>query len=441
MKIKNRIPIRILTALVAVLLSLLCFAPTILAAESASISLNAWDRSEALNFSFQNIVPGDSEMKEYAIKIMDKKAVHIQFSVICESDNKLADGLYIKVATNGEASYDGPLSKIGILTYTLPTKGQQTVIYNITIYMPTTATSEYAGLSLNTNLKWTITREDAPPKPPVETTTAATTTPAETTTGTTSTEITTPIVTTPTETTTPIATTPAETTTVMTTAETTAETTMVIIPIETTTAETTTLPLEPPTSEHRCKCCIGYYFPFSCNFRFNGGDHCDLFWCCNRDLGIGCWCPWCWIIPLIIIIIIILIIILLLCRKRFGDYCDDWIEKIEEDKENPIDPITLEKHKNAVDNHIKPQFGKVFPKKLTPEMMQEFTEYLQTASFMDITMIDTLVTLGKVLDYCHEKIGKKFPDVSPVLPMPKSPTQNQAAEQPNNEGGDDLGNE
>lgn len=429
MKIKNRIPIRILSALVAVLLSLLCFSPTILAAGDASISLNAWDRSEALNFSFRNIVPGDSEMKEYAVKISDIKASDVQFRANCPIGNTLADALCIKVLTNGDAIYDGPLSKMGVLSYHLPAGRPQTVLYNVTIYMPTTATSDYAGLTLEFGFSWSIARRSDPVLPPVptETTAMSPITTMETTTETTTAETTTEII-----------------TEITTTETTTAETTTVIVPIETTTegtTETTMLPLEPPTSEHCCECCIGYYFPFSCNFRLNGGDHCDLFWCCNSDLGIRCWCPWCWIIPLIIIIIIILIIILLLCRKRFGDYCDDWIEKIEEDKENPIDPITLEKHKNVVDNHIKPQLGKVFPKKLTPEMMQEFTEYLQTASFIDITMIDTLVTLGKVLDYCHEKIGKKFPDVSPVLPMPKAPTQDQTAEQPNNEGGADLGNE
>jgi hypothetical protein len=302
MKIKNRMPTRILSALVAALLSLLCFSPTILAAGEASISLNAWDRSETLNFSFRNMVPGDSEMKEYAVKISDIKASDVQFRTNCPTDNALADVLCIKVQINGNAIYDGSVSEMETLSYHLPAGRPQTVLYNVTIYMPTTVTSDYAGLTLNFGFSWSIARRPEPVLPPVPTATTATTavTTAETTT----------------ETTTEIPTTETTTAETITAETTTTETTTIIIPIETTTAETTTLPLEPPTSEHCCECCVGYYFPFSCNFRFNGGDHCDLFWCCNQYLGIGCWCPWCWIIPLVILIVLIVVIRKLMKKRK-----------------------------------------------------------------------------------------------------------------------------
>ncbi len=386
MKIKNRIPTRILSALVAALLSLLCFSPTILAAGEASISLNAWDRSEALNFSFRNIVPGDSEMKEYAVKISDIKASDVQFRANCPIGNTLADALCIKVLTNGDAIYDGPLSKMGMLSYHLPAGRPQTVLYNVTIYMPTTVTSDYAGLTLNFGFSWSIARRPEPVLPPVPTETTATSpiTTMETTTETTTAETTTEII------------------TEITTTETTAtETTTVIVPIETTTeetTETTMLPLEPPTSEHCCECCVGYYFPFSCNFRLNGGDHCDLFWCCNEELGIGCWCPWCWILP---ILLALLLLLRSLFKKRFGAYCDNWIEQME--RVMIIDSITLEKHKNAVDRHIKPQFGRILPKKLTPQMTLKFEEYLKTARLDGITPEEVRLTWNEVLDYCHKQ--------------------------------------
>lgn len=319
MKIKNRIPTRILSALIAVLLSLLCFSPTILAAGEASISLNAWDRSETLNFSFRNMVPGDSEMKEYAVKISDIKASDVQFRTNCPTDNALADVLCIKVQINGNDIYDGSVSEMETLSYHLPAGRPQTVLYNVTIYMPTTVTSDYAGLTLNFGFSWSIARRPEPVLPPVPTATTATTavTTAETTAETTTAE-----------TTTPLATTPVETTTAETTSETTTETTTVIIPTDTTATEETmeTSPTPSDSIAHGicCECCVGYYFPFSCNFRLIGGNHCDLFWCCNRALGIGCWCPWCWIIPLVILIVLTIVILKLMKkRKKEEDEADE----------------------------------------------------------------------------------------------------------------------
>jgi hypothetical protein len=71
------------------------------------------------------------------------------------------------------------------------------------------------------------------------------------------------------------------------------------------------------------------YFPWSCNFRFIPGDECELPWCCREDLGLSCWCPWCWIIPVLILIILDLILILAIAHKIL----DDDKNKVEEDDE------------------------------------------------------------------------------------------------------------
>lgn len=321
--------IRVLSVLTAVLLLLTCLAPTILAAGTESLKLWAWDRKDTLSFDFQNMLPGDSEYKTYEITVSYKKATNLIYSIkIDEGGEKLAEVLRVEVSVDDKIVYDGLMKDMTPVIHNLSGNAPWKVLFKVRVYLDTSVGNEYMGKTLSADFKWEIssggssgsdeTTSSKKPNWPVIWPTSATKPTTATTTVATTTETTT------TETTTE-ATTTETTTTETTTVETTTEETTT----EATTTETTTEPPRPPIPPKPCCECKHVYFPWSCNFRFIPGNRCELPWCCREDLGLRCWCPWCWIIPVLILIILDLILILAIAHKIL----DDDKNKVEEDDE------------------------------------------------------------------------------------------------------------
>ena len=337
---------RLAVALIAVLIFICCFSNSVLAASGEKVTLGLWNRVENLAFQMTNMVPGDSETKEYAIAINDKRAVSLQFSIeLSESDKMLADVLHIQVEQDDNILYGGMLAEMPALTVKLAMKIPQTVNFRITVSLDTSVGNEYMGQTLSADFNWSIKREPEELEPIVETSITTHTTLVESTTASSSTESSEQTTADSSSTEIVIEQT-SETAVEQTTTESSVmETTMESSIKETTTASSTT---ETTTDEigfyeetttnvapfapmnYCCECCIGYRFPYSCNFgNFREGDiGCDLPWCCAGNNE--CWCPWCWIIPLIILIVFIIIVIIVI-RKL--------VKKSKEDEEEGVENV------------------------------------------------------------------------------------------------------
>ena len=309
---RNRQLIRFFLILIVATMIFTCFSPMVFAESKNSVKLTSWNRTNSINFDIQNMLPGDSETKEYAITVSDEKAIAITMQVTLETPAaKLGEVLAIKVESNGIVLYDGLMRDMVSVSQNIDGQNLQDIIYKVTVFLDESVTNEYMGFSLEATFTWLLERSPSTPISPTET--AQTTSRVEATTETTIAEATTEITTTETTTETTESL-PIETTTETTTLEST--------PVETTTDTTTeTDPfVEPPI--YCCDCCVGYKFPYSCNFGdFDEGDvGCDLPWCCAG--GNACHCPWCWIVPLIILIALftaVIIVIRKLVKKAKAD--------------------------------------------------------------------------------------------------------------------------
>ena len=301
---------RILCLTIIALIFSFCFPFTALAANETeeAIKLSAWSRTENLAFQMKNMVPGDTETKDYRITVSDKQAVSLSFYMDMDAENnRLADVLRIKVELVDAIVYDGTFAEMPPLKNDITGKFPQEFHYRITVSLDTSVGNEYMGKSFSANFNWAIARDPNPPVTPPETTTETTTvetTPAETTTVETTATETTPVETTTAETTTvetttaatttattttsttrPIATKPIATTVETTTVETTTvettteETTTETTTAETTTEETTTTETVPPitietTTEINCELTkvyilinTSFHFSFCCDDR------------------------------------------------------------------------------------------------------------------------------------------------------------------------------
>jgi hypothetical protein len=301
-------------------------------------------------FKVSNMLPGDSETKEYKIKIKNRNAKLLMFEMaVVKSEASLPEEyileseLLFTVKADGVTLCEDVCAKdMQVLSYEVRNGvSEQEVAFAITATLPTSAGNECAGKSLKLDFKWTLGADpvdttttqkpetETPPSPPGPIDTdPVETDPVETD----------PIVTDPVETdpidTDPIDTDPVETDPIDTDPIDTD-------PVETDPIETdppVTLPIiDPPHPPHG-----GVFY---C------GEHCffcgfwsDLFdidvrsivcrfvtWLFGSDEFI-CVCPWgCFIIPLIIIVGIAILIIWLLKRKK---------KEVEEKAADEINNIT-----------------------------------------------------------------------------------------------------
>ena len=168
---------RFVAALLAVLLLVCCFSSSVFAASNEQFTLSAWDRAENLAFQMTNMVPGDSETKEYAVKINDKRAVSLRFSVESKgADKSLADVLHIKVEQGNDILYDGMLAEMSELAVRLAKEMPQTLKFRITVSLDTSVGNEYMGKTFSADFNWSIIRQPYTPSSSIETTVATHTT-------------------------------------------------------------------------------------------------------------------------------------------------------------------------------------------------------------------------------------------------------------------------
>ena len=161
---------------------------TVLASTSTTTSdkltLSFWTGyNGSKSFKLENMMPGDTQTREYTVTIKTKNAQKVYFEIkdlketkVIANDNpaRLADTLLITVTANGTRLYSGVLGKMPQLSFNVTKNvATQTVNFKITITLPASAGNEVAGKRVAADFYWTLEEstpvETDPPKPPIVT--------------------------------------------------------------------------------------------------------------------------------------------------------------------------------------------------------------------------------------------------------------------------------
>ncbi len=119
-------------------------------------------------FKVHNMLPGDTEVKYFAVKVNHHKNVDVFFNAeVTEQTKNLANVLNIKVThlENGNVIYNGSFNEMNIDGYSelfATNSSTETVAYyKIEVSLPTSTGNEYQAASLMTDFNWYVKDTDA----------------------------------------------------------------------------------------------------------------------------------------------------------------------------------------------------------------------------------------------------------------------------------------
>ncbi len=131
--------------------------------KAAVIALYKGQPTDNEKFQAQNMLPGDSETKYFAVKVSHHADVTVSFrAAVTEQTKQLADVLHIKVThlENGKVIYDGTFADMapeGCGEAFAATQSTETVAYyKIEVSLPTSAGNEYQAAKLMADFTWTV---------------------------------------------------------------------------------------------------------------------------------------------------------------------------------------------------------------------------------------------------------------------------------------------
>ena len=145
---------RTLTLLLAISL-FFCVSTTALAA----------DQVTGVPFNVSNMFPGDSVAEKYTVTVRHRDPLTLYFGIdIPATDNKLAEVLHVKVVlpSRNLTLYDGLMKDIPAdgVPVVLP-RGENKMVYAITVTLPTSAGNEYMNRNLTVDLLWWYAQESS----------------------------------------------------------------------------------------------------------------------------------------------------------------------------------------------------------------------------------------------------------------------------------------
>ena len=143
------------TALLLAIALFFCVSTTALAA----------DQVTGVPFTVPNMFPGDSVAEDYTVTVRHRDPLTLYFGIdIPNVDNKLAEVLHVKVVlpSRNLTLYDGLMKDIPAdgVPVVLP-KGENKMVYAITVTLPTSADNEYRNLDLTVDLLWWYVQESS----------------------------------------------------------------------------------------------------------------------------------------------------------------------------------------------------------------------------------------------------------------------------------------
>ena len=130
-----------------------------------STTAAAADQVTGVPFTVPNMFPGDSVAEEYTVTVRHRDPLTLYFGIdIPNVDNKLAEALHVKVVlpSRGVTLYDGLMKDIPTsgMPVVLP-RGENKMVYAITVTLPTSAGNEYRNLDLTVDLLWWYEQESS----------------------------------------------------------------------------------------------------------------------------------------------------------------------------------------------------------------------------------------------------------------------------------------
>lgn len=136
------------TALLLAISLFFCVSTTALAA----------DQVTSVPFTVPNMFPGDSVAEDYTVTVRHRDPLTLYFGIdIPDTDNKLAEALHVKVVlpSRNLTLYDGLMKDIPAdgVPVVLP-RGENKMVYAITVTLPTSAGNEYMNRNLTVDLLW-----------------------------------------------------------------------------------------------------------------------------------------------------------------------------------------------------------------------------------------------------------------------------------------------
>ncbi len=131
--------------------------------KAAVIELYKGQPSDNEKFQVTNMLPGDTEVKYFAVKVSHHADAIVYFNAeVTEQTKNLADVLHIKVThlENGKVIYDGTFADMNIDGYGetfATTESTETVAYyKIEVSLPTSTGNEYQAAKLLADFTWTV---------------------------------------------------------------------------------------------------------------------------------------------------------------------------------------------------------------------------------------------------------------------------------------------
>lgn len=111
-------------------------------------------------FHVTNMFPGDSATRDYNVSVSHNGTITVHFTASARENNTLANGLYVKVelANNNTVLYNGTLANIpaDLPVQTGSGSGTDSLIYTITVSLPTSAGNEYQNKTLVADFNWWV---------------------------------------------------------------------------------------------------------------------------------------------------------------------------------------------------------------------------------------------------------------------------------------------
>ncbi len=131
--------------------------------EAAVIELYKGQPSDNEKFQVTNMLPGDTEVKYFAVKVSHHADAIVYFNAeVTEQTKNLADVLHIKVThlENGKVIYDGTFADMNIdgygETFATTQKTETVAYYKIEVSLPTSTGNEYQAAKLMADFNWYV---------------------------------------------------------------------------------------------------------------------------------------------------------------------------------------------------------------------------------------------------------------------------------------------
>ena len=129
---------------------------------SNSISLHKNKNDDSTPFAVENMLPGDSESKNYYVKVSHKGDITVKYHAdIHKGGEKLSEVLKIKIAipSQNNVIYDGVIKAMPTsldVTVTTDKETESVIDYEITAYLETSVGNEYMNTRLTADFKWWV---------------------------------------------------------------------------------------------------------------------------------------------------------------------------------------------------------------------------------------------------------------------------------------------